>query len=316
MGWYLCCKYSPDRNLKWATREAPYEFGLNSIEGRGKGLSVLSNKDIVVLLETKNQFSWNGTPTCVAGTNTHFLLMKIDSLGNLIWCRQNFFGGSQVCFGINTDVNNNIYLPYFGGGDQGKLSKYDSSGNLIWNIDIHNNAMNPSYFKVVADSSGNTYLAYTNSHPGGNGDLIPILKKYDALGNVRAISYPFPYDYLGYSRPTTVAISPLGKIYCAGIYKNSQTLGTTTINSTTPKVFLDKLETYNVPIILNQPGDVSICIGGQVNLSVVASGDSLTYQWRKNGINLVNGGNISGANTSTLTINSSTSTDVALIHVV
>jgi len=56
--------------------------------------------------------------------------------------------------------------------------------------------------------------------------------------------------------------------------------------------------------------------GGSVSLSVVATGNSLTYQWRKNGIPLQNGGDISGAPTSTLTINPLSPADVAVYTVV
>ena len=42
--------------------------------------------------------------------------------------------------------------------------------------------------------------------------------------------------------------------------------------------------------------------GATATLSVAASGDNLTYQWRKNGRNIPNGGNISGATSATLRI--------------
>jgi len=56
--------------------------------------------------------------------------------------------------------------------------------------------------------------------------------------------------------------------------------------------------------------------GGSVSLSVVATGNNLTYQWRKNGVPLQNGGDISGATTSKLTINPLNPADVAVYSVV
>ncbi|MGV3632399.1 MAG: immunoglobulin domain-containing protein [Bacteroidota bacterium] len=67
----------------------------------------------------------------------------------------------------------------------------------------------------------------------------------------------------------------------------------------------------NSPAITTQPVDVTICEGGSASFSVTAPGAGLTYQWMVGGTNLVNGGNISGATTSTLTINPATTADAA-----
>lgn len=60
----------------------------------------------------------------------------------------------------------------------------------------------------------------------------------------------------------------------------------------------------NAVVILTQPVSVMSCPGGSATFSVGATGDSLTYQWQKNGVNLINDANILGANSATLTINS------------
>ncbi len=65
------------------------------------------------------------------------------------------------------------------------------------------------------------------------------------------------------------------------------------------------------PLIITQPTDQSDCDGGSVNFTVSATGTNLTYQWRKGTTNLVNGGNISGVTTPTLTINPFSIADVA-----
>jgi hypothetical protein len=53
-----------------------------------------------------------------------------------------------------------------------------------------------------------------------------------------------------------------------------------------------------------------------VTYSVTATGGGLTYQWRKNGVALANGGNISGATTSSLTISAVTVADNGTYDVV
>jgi|GEM_PF-1798939 len=73
--------------------------------------------------------------------------------------------------------------------------------------------------------------------------------------------------------------------------------GTGTIN-------IDNIIIYSInPFITFQPSDLSSCIGASASYGVTATGTSLTYQWRQGATNLTNGGNISGATTSTLTIN-------------
>jgi len=67
----------------------------------------------------------------------------------------------------------------------------------------------------------------------------------------------------------------------------------------------------STPIIITQPTDQSTCSGGSVSFTVSATGTNLTYQWRIGTINLVDGGNISGATTPTLTINPATISDTA-----
>jgi autotransporter-associated beta strand protein len=65
------------------------------------------------------------------------------------------------------------------------------------------------------------------------------------------------------------------------------------------------------PSISTQPTPQTAPLGGTASFTVVASGAGLSYQWRRDGTNLSNGGPISGANTATLTINPVAATDAA-----
>jgi len=65
----------------------------------------------------------------------------------------------------------------------------------------------------------------------------------------------------------------------------------------------------NAPVVTSQPVDLTANVGDNVSFSVSATGTNLTYQWNKNGLALNNGGNISGVNTNTLTINNVTEGD-------
>src|SRR5262249_20104628 len=62
--------------------------------------------------------------------------------------------------------------------------------------------------------------------------------------------------------------------------------------------------------ITTQPGNQTVCPGNNVTFTVVASGSSLTYQWRKNTVN------ISGATSSSYTITNATAGDAGNYDVV
>ncbi len=70
----------------------------------------------------------------------------------------------------------------------------------------------------------------------------------------------------------------------------------------------------NAPNITVQPVSQVICSGPSASFSVVATGSALTYQWRNGNTNLVNGGNISGVTTATLTINPANITDTSSFY--
>ncbi len=56
-------------------------------------------------------------------------------------------------------------------------------------------------------------------------------------------------------------------------------------------------------VITSEPTDQTACAGDSIGFSVMTTGTVLSYQWRKGTTNLIDGGNISGTTTATLTIN-------------
>jgi len=63
-----------------------------------------------------------------------------------------------------------------------------------------------------------------------------------------------------------------------------------------------KLSIGQPPIITRQPVATSACLGASVRFIVAANGDSLTYQWRKGNVNLIDTGSISGSTNDTIVI--------------
>jgi subtilisin-like proprotein convertase family protein len=70
------------------------------------------------------------------------------------------------------------------------------------------------------------------------------------------------------------------------------------------------------PILTGQPQSQIACAGNTVSFTVAAAGVGNTYVWRKNGTPLVNGGNISGATTATLTVSNISATDAGNYDVI
>ena len=71
------------------------------------------------------------------------------------------------------------------------------------------------------------------------------------------------------------------------------------------------LNVLNAPVIVSQPLNRIACVGNSASFSAGVTGIGLTYQWRKGTVNIVNGSNISGATSATLTINPVNAMDVA-----
>ncbi len=63
------------------------------------------------------------------------------------------------------------------------------------------------------------------------------------------------------------------------------------------------------PTIVSQPSPVLVATNGSCAFTITAIGDSVTYQWKRNGTNLTDNGNISGAKSSLLVISPTTTTD-------
>lgn len=66
------------------------------------------------------------------------------------------------------------------------------------------------------------------------------------------------------------------------------------------------------PTIVSQPANATVTAGNNVSFTVAVNASaSVNYQWRKNGGNLANGGNISGATSATLTLANVSAADAA-----
>jgi hypothetical protein len=76
------------------------------------------------------------------------------------------------------------------------------------------------------------------------------------------------------------------------------------------QLLLDPPEIGEPPILVRGPRPTESLAGGTVVLDALATGDGLTYQWRKNGVNLPASARISGVTTPQLTIRQFGAADV------
>ncbi len=82
-------------------------------------------------------------------------------------------------------------------------------------------------------------------------------------------------------------------------------------HASTPDLGADEIVTVCLaPAITTQPTAQAACAEGTATFSVTATGTGLTYQWRKGGVN------VSGATSSTLTLNNISAADAATYDVV
>ena len=81
---------------------------------------------------------------------------------------------------------------------------------------------------------------------------------------------------------------------------------------------LPAVAVWDLPAITAQPATpAATCAGsGTQTISVTATGDGLTYSWRKGGIAVVDGGAISGQGTNTLTLTNPTASDAGNYDVI
>jgi uncharacterized repeat protein (TIGR03803 family) len=75
--------------------------------------------------------------------------------------------------------------------------------------------------------------------------------------------------------------------------------------------------TSSAPIIAVQPASQTVLPGAKATISVLAFGDQpLSFQWRANGTNLIEGGNVSGSTSSALSLNGISATAAGTYSVI
>jgi Secretion system C-terminal sorting domain len=231
----VLAKYNPQLKVQWAKRQDRDYF----VSGAEPHCIKLTNaNEIMVSAFTAGQVTWGGTlSTGSSCCNGHCLLMKTDLNGTKIWAKEmgNFSDNNE--FGL--DAQNNIYFPYTYAYavDYTNLYKYNTAGNLVWQVRMSNNPDDNRRFHIVTDANGNSYITYAYNHQWATSLWNINYKKFDANGNIRAVGFPLPYT-VNDNAPTAIALNPQSnKLFMSGYYKGTQTFNGLSIIGTTQKVF-------------------------------------------------------------------------------
>ena len=218
---------------------------------------------------------------------------------------QNSPNGVQIQGGGNT-IQDSTFTNNNGYG----IAFLLSPGNTISNSIVWNN-LNP----IFIDGSSSATVTYSDVQGGiggtGNIDADPVFLAPPAdlrlgqfspavdAGNNAAVPGGVTVDIVGLPR----------------FFDDPEVPDTGSGN--VPPGIVDMGAYERIPITVTDPTNVAVCSGAQAQFTVTATGQpTLTYQWRRNQVNLSNGGAISGATTTTLTINPTVVGDTGTYDVV
>ena len=190
----------------------------------------------------------NDTLVNISGGASAGMLVKYDSLGNVLWAKSTSHGRAYT-MGVATDLYDNVYIS--GGYDtsfildnhllqnpngtknQYFIAKFSSTGNLKWLKNIGNVAgyFNPSSRGIVTDVDGDIYLtcaflnsplvgtfSITNSNTDSTADILAV--KFDSSGSV---IWAKGFGGKRWDLPMGIAPGPSHNSYIVG-YFNSDTL--------------------------------------------------------------------------------------------
>jgi parallel beta-helix repeat protein len=200
-----------------------------------------------------------------------------------------------------------------------------SDGNTLENCTIANNT---AFGLALIASNGNTM---TNSIVWGNGTagifndgLSTLSVTYSDLQDGAGGTGNISANPLFVAPPGNLRLGPGSPAVDAG-NNAAVPVGVTTDLAGLPRFFndpsvpdtgagtppiVDMGAHERVPLTVSAPSSLDICEDSDAVFTVVASGqEPLSYAWRRDGVPLVNGGRISGADTATLTIVDTTVND-------
>jgi uncharacterized repeat protein (TIGR03803 family) len=178
----------------------------------------------------------------------------------------------------------------------GALTTLHGFGDLILN-----DGLNP-YAGLIQSVDGNLYGTTYTDHRGGNGTVFRMAPDGSSFAT---LVYFDGFD--GGAHPATALVEGA----------DGSLFGTTTSGGSGGRGTVFRLSFTGPPQITGQPASHTVVGGVDAQFSVAVSGARFfTYQWQKNGTNLVDGGNLSGSTNRTLSLANVSLADAATYSVV
>lgn len=253
-------KYDSSGNIVWAIGEG------GCMDDVTYDVAVDPSGNVIAVGYFMTNANFSGTILSSAGVDDIFVA-KYNAAQNLLWARRAGGGSSEKAHSVTTDSSGNVYVTGFfqsasaafgstnlstSGSSDIFLSKYDSSGNLMWakkaggsGVDVGNS--------VLVDSGGNVYLSgrfqnigtfdTTNLTSRGVDDIF--LAKYNASGTLLWVTQ---FGGAGGDGGGHTAMDCPGNIYMLGVFSDSAIFGNDAFSSVgSTDIFLGKLGTDFVP---------------------------------------------------------------------
>lgn len=209
--------------------------------------------------------------SCTLNNHGSCFLVKYDRYGNAIWARSDSIPGisvwnSRAC-GVCTDPKGNIFLcggfkdtTYFGShmlvGNSSNansfLTKYDSSGNVLWAKSSFDTSRSDVAYSAVSDLNGNVFITgwYSSSISfdtcslSGQGSASIFVAKFDSAGNIKWLRGSSGNSSNAYG--IDVASDRSGNVYITGSYDSSTIIfGSYVLSNVNPNSFDEYLAKYD-----------------------------------------------------------------------
>lgn len=221
-------KFEPDGSSGW---QKAINGAAASAEGRSLALDALGN----IVIGGWTAGGLNGNTQTGAGDG---FVAKYDSAGNVQWVRQFGVASTQTSVeGVAVDLMGNVALTgYTEGGLNGNaihgirdlfVSRYDSSGGLMWGKQLGQTGGRTEGHAIALDSSGNIVVG-GDSNMGVNGATLvgawdDVLTKYDPQGD------QLWFHEIGVSSTTGVGGYTFGYALTNDALDNTYFVGTTDV---------------------------------------------------------------------------------------
>jgi uncharacterized repeat protein (TIGR03803 family) len=234
----------------------------------------------------------NGTVFRISTNGTLTTLVTFDNTN-----------GASSYGALTPAENGNLYgtTAFGGSSSNGTLFRISASGQFtnIYSFTGGSDGAQPMA-GLFAASDGNLYGTTSAGGAFGLGTVFRMLPN-GTVTNLASFS-----GFNGANPTAALVDGPDGNLYGTTQYGGANGQGT-----------IFRVSFDSAPQIITQPTNQTVFAGANVPMSVVVTGGRpLSYQWKQNGVNLSDGGNISGANARTLTFNGVTAANAGIYSVV